>query len=58
MIDALLDLALDLVDELAHRGALFIGDVAHPAHDLGELAGAAEHAHADGLDLFIGRGVG
>ena len=58
MLDALFDLALELVDELAHRGALFVGDIAHPAHDLGQLARASEDAHADRLDLVIGGGVG
>src|SRR5215469_8960693 len=52
--DARFEIALDLVDQLADRGPLFVRHLAHPTHDLSELAGAAEHAHADVLNLSFG----
>ena len=55
-LDALFEFALDLVDHAADRGALRRRHLAHPAQERGQLAGAAEHAHAHVLDL-LGAGV-
>ncbi len=48
--DSLLDLGLDRVGELSHRGALGLGDLAHAAQHGGQLTLAAEHPHPNVLE--------
>ena len=53
LVDAPLDLVLDLVEQGTDGRALLRRHVAQPAHDVGELALAAEEADAQLLDLGL-----